>query len=208
MNHTRKILTALAILAGIYVAQSQTNLELIRSTDKERVKSYARANISEKLTDDLKTYNYLEIYGNGTFFGKNALSFKLMENIGILNQTVYGTAMDTRTGLGVFEQVGKPDTAFIKLYAVPYAINLRGETLKEKANVGYFIEYRLDSWKFIGFGEFKPYAKPGQDITYMEFALEKNISKNFSIGANALAKGKSGEEPYIDYRLVARISLN
>ena len=134
------------------------------------------SNIFYQLPADISGYWFTEFYQDGTIFGKNMLSKKIDNIASVVDQTVFGTGMPAKTGLGFsLEGPGPASNMMFKMYLIPLYLNTNGKTEKNYTILGYCFETKLPlDFKLSGFGEWNM-GKTNWAWNYGEANLEKSL---------------------------------
>lgn len=117
---------------------------------------------------EISGYNWVEVYKDGTIFGRNTLSTTIVGGLGLENQLIYFTSKqdNNKTELGINTGIGidytfKPtEKSLVKPYFTPVLIDEHGKIVENTSITGIYAEAQLtDKLKVSGFGEINLTAK-------------------------------------------------
>ncbi len=156
MKSLTKIITTIALAAGLTFGQGNASVQNIHNIEKET--NTIEMNWNYNVTDDLKAGGFIDLKEDGGYHAKTKLTMPIAKGISARTETISANEMHTSTGIGLNYTVpGLPEGYFLTMSALPAHFDdgeiIKNEDGQMKTSIDFFAKAPLPfGIKMYGFG--------------------------------------------------------
>jgi hypothetical protein len=168
---------------------------------QEKQDSYARASVSFNAPLDINGYSYIELYRDGTYYGKTSLARDITRRLTAEAMVTHSGTPIRKVGLGVGLKLPMPRDWYAKVRLMPAWFKGKGAVLDEVMAV-YSVGYSHGRFNFSSFG-YENLSKKAW--SYGEIDLKINIIEGMAVGYNPKLEATSSGKPHLVHRIKVEI---